>query len=342
MRAAPVSSGLPRLLWPLLGLAILLLFNLFFSKHFFKLEVRDGHLYGTLIDILGQGAKTMLLAIGMTLVIATGGIDLSVGSVMAIAGAIAAMLVTTTELPFAIIVLVALSVATLCGLWNGVLVAVARIQPVVATLILMVAGRGIAQLLTGGQTITFENAAFTYLGNGHLLGLPFTTTLVTVMLTATLLLTRRTALGLFIEAVGDNETASRFAGVNARGIQLGTYVWCGLCAGIAGLIAASGIKAADSAKVGLTLELDAIFAVVVGGTALTGGRFTLLGSIIGAILIQTLTITMYNQGVSADVAPVPKAVVIFLVCLAQSAPLRAKLSRVFRWRLRSPLPPGEG
>jgi simple sugar transport system permease protein len=313
-------------LWPVLGLLALLAFNAIYAPTFFRLEIRDGHLYGTMVDILNQGSKVMLLAIGMTLVIASGGVDLSVGSIMAIAGAVAARLITTTELSFGLVLVSGLGVAAMAGLCNGVLVSLAGIQPIIATLILMVAGRGAAMLITDGQIITFEHAPLVYLGNGHFLGLPFTVTIVALVFTAALLVTRRTAFGLFLESVGDNERAASFCGVPARLVKLLAYAFSGLCAGIAGLIATSNIKAADSSRVGEMMELDAIFAVVVGGTALTGGRFTLAGSIVGALLIQTLTTTMYNLGVAPSIAPVPKAIVIVAVCLLQSAKFRAHLA----------------
>ncbi len=317
------------LFWPVVGLGTLLLFNLIFSHGFFHLEIRDGHLYGTLVDILNQGSKVMLLSIGMTLVIATGGVDLSVGSVMAIAGAVAASLVTKTAVPFAAILAIALGVAIFAGTCNGLLIGCFGIQPIIATLILMVAGRGVAMLLTGGQIITFENAPFVYLGNGHFLGLPFTVTIVLFVLVATLIATRKTAVGLFLESVGDNERAARFCGINTVLVKVLVYGCSGLCAGVAGLIATSNIKAADSSRVGEMMELDAIFAVVVGGTPLTGGRFTLVGSVIGALLIQTLTTTMYDLGVPPAVATVPKAIVIVSVCLLQSARFRAQIGSIF-------------
>ncbi|MFC1600965.1 ABC transporter permease [Candidatus Sumerlaeota bacterium] len=334
MMNRPTTPSGNRLLWPILGLLALLYFNLFYAlfydNSFFLIEIRDGHLYGTLIDILNQGSKLMLLAIGMTLVIASGGVDLSVGSIMAIAGALAAVLVTQATHSFGTIMLLALTVAALAGLFNGVLVSWIGIQPIVVTLILMVAGRGIAMLITGGQVITFEHPTFLFLGNGHFLGLPFTFTLVVLTFLAAVLLTRKTAAGLFIEAIGDNETASRFAGINTRLVKVLVYGFCGLCAGMAGLIAASNIKAADAGRVGEMMELDAIFAVIVGGTALTGGRFSLVGSIIGALLLQTLTTTMYNLGVPPAITPVPKAIVIVLVCLFQSEDFRGELNAVFQ------------
>src|SRR5687768_1926379 len=149
-----------QLLWPLVGLGLLLLFNVIFTNGFFSLKILDGRLYGTPVDIFHQGSKVMLLAMGMTLVIATGGVDLSVGSIMAIAGAIAAVLVTQAQLPLVAILAICLGIAAFAGFCNGLLVAVAGIQPIIATLILMVAGRGIAMLITDGQIITLDNAAF--------------------------------------------------------------------------------------------------------------------------------------------------------------------------------------
>jgi simple sugar transport system permease protein len=305
------------------------LFNFIYSDSFFRLELREGHLYGTLIDILNQGSKVMLLAIGMTLVISTGGVDLSVGSIMAIAGAVAATLVSKGALPFPVILAITVALATTAGLANGLLVARAGLQPIIATLILMVAGRGVAMLLTGGQIITFEHTGFVFLGNGHFLGLPFTLTIVLAVLSLTILATRKTAIGLFLESVGDNETAARFCGINTRLVKVIVYGFSGLCAGVAGLIATSNIKAADPSRVGEMMELDAIFAVVVGGTALTGGRFLLIGSILGALLIQTLTTTMYNLGVPPSIAPVPKAIVILAVCLLQSGKFRQQVTGLF-------------
>jgi simple sugar transport system permease protein len=186
----------------------------------------------------------------------------------------------------------------------------------------MVAGRGVAMLITGGQIVTFEHPSYVFLANGHFLGLPFTLTISAILFVFLLLIARKTAFGLFIESLGDNEKAARYCGINTNLLKLLVYAFSGFCAGIAGLIAASNIKAADASRIGEMMELDAIFAVVVGGTALTGGRFTLVGSVIGALLIQTLTTTMYNIGVSPAVAPVPKAILVVSVCLLQSAKFR--------------------
>jgi simple sugar transport system permease protein len=318
-----------KLLWPVVALGLLLLFNLIFTRGFFHLELAEGgYLSGSLIDVLKNGSIVMLLSLGMTLVIATGGVDLSVGAVMAIAGAVAATIINRPDGAFTIAVVAAIGVSLLAGAWNGLLVGAFRIQPIVATLILMVAGRGVAQLITDGQIITFNDPRLTYLCNGHLLGVPFPVLMVASMLLVTLLWTRKTAWGLFIECVGDNEKATFYSGINSRAIQFIVYSFSGLCAGVAGLLAASNIKGADSNHAGLFLELDAIVAVVVGGTALTGGRFNLIGSVVGALIIQTLTTTMYAQGVSSDVAPVPKALVILAVCLLQSSNFRRQMVRL--------------
>lgn len=326
--AALWSARRHTVFWPLLALGLLLLFNQAFTPGFFALELRGGHLFGARIDILNEGAKVSLLALGMTLVIATGGVDLSVGATMAIAGAVAAQAVVASHLPPAAAIALALGAAVLAGAWNGLLVAVLRIPPIVATLILMVAGRGVAQLVTGGQIITFEDPVLGYLGNGWLLGLPFTLTLVLAAYGLTALLTRRTALGLFIEAIGESETASRFTGVPAPTVKFFVYVFSGLCAGLAGLVATGNIRSADANHAGLYLELDAIIAAVVGGTSLAGGRFYLAGALVGALLMQTLTTTLYALDVSADVATVPKALVILAACLLQSPNFRARWARL--------------
>jgi simple sugar transport system permease protein len=204
----------------------------------------------------------------------------------------------------------------------------------VATLILMVAGRGIAKLLTAGQIVVFRHDGFEFLTAGNFFYLPFTVTLVAITAIVAGVLTRRTGLGLFIEAVGNNPTASRYAGINARVVKLMVYTFCGLCAGLAGLIEAAYIRGADSNNAGLYKELDAILAVSIGGTALTGGRFSLIGSLIGALVIQSLTTTILAHDIPRAVDLMIKAGVVIVVCLLQSEAFRATLKRQFA-RLRS-------
>jgi simple sugar transport system permease protein len=235
----------------------------------------------------------------------------------------------------ALAIAVSLLAAMVAGAWNGLLVAGFGVQPIIATLILMVAGRGIAQMVSHGAIYTYDVPMLAYVGKGALLTLPFSICLVVLMLLLTYALTRLTALGLMIEAIGDNQAASHFTGLRARTIKFLVYVFSGLCAGLAGLIESTNVSSANANQIGLWYELDAIFAVVVGGTALTGGRFFLVGSVAGALLIQTLTNTMYAQQVLPEIALVPKALVIVLVCLLQSRQFRARLVAVWR-RLRGP------
>lgn len=317
--------------WLVLGLVALVLVNLAGNPAFLKITTLDGHLYGVPVDIFTQGSRTLLLALGMTLVIATGGVDLSVGSVVAIAGAVCALLLGQGA-SVATTVAAALGVGAIAGIINGLLVARFQIQPIVATLVLMVAGRGIAQLISGGQVIIIEHRAFEFLANGFVFGVPVAPLLVAGLFLATHLTLRRSAAGLLIEAVGDNETASRFAGVAAVRVKVFAYVFCGACAGLTGVLTAANIRAADANRAGENAELDAIFAVVVGGTALTGGRFSILGSFLGAVLIQTLATTMYYRGVAPAVAPVPKALLIIVVSLLQSEKLRGMAGDVWARR----------
>lgn len=311
------------LAWPLVALGLLLAFNAAFMPGFFALEARDGRLYGVLVDILNHGSRTALVALGMTLVIATGGVDLSVGAVAAIAGAVTATLLVQAHAPWPVAIAGALALGTCCGLWNGVCVSVLGLQPIVATLVLMVAGRGVAQLITGGSIITFESAPVAALANSSFLGLPIPVSLL--VLAAAMLhgLTRRSALGLYIECVGDNPAAARLAGIPDRAVMLCVYGLCGLLAAAAGVIECAYIKAADANNAGSLLELDAILAVVIGGTSLSGGRFSIAGTIVGAMLMQTLTKTLYMHDVSAEIAPAPKALVVILVCLLQAPKVRS-------------------
>ena len=310
---------------PFAALALLLLIDAFAIPDFFHLEIKDGHLYGSLIDILNRAAPLMLTAIGMTLVIATRGIDVSVGAVVAISGAVAAVLVATAKVSMATALAAAMGAALLCGVWNGLLVAALGLQPIIATLILMVAGRGLAQLVTDGQIITVYHPPFFFLGGGHLFGLPFSLYLVAAVFALTALLMSKTALGLFIQAVGINPVAARLAGVRTATLIFFVYVFCSACAGLAGLMISSNIKSADANNAGLLLELDAILAVTLGGGSLTGGKFNLTGSLIGALIIQTLTSTIYSLGVPPEVNMVVKAVVVFAVCISQSSALKSRV-----------------
>ncbi|HWS37789.1 MAG TPA: ABC transporter permease [Actinoplanes sp.] len=324
-----------RLFWPAAILFVLLVVNAFTSNQFITFQ--NGHLFGSLIDILRGSSALILVGLGMTLVIATGGIDLSVGAVMAISGAVACLLIQdlpnqNAVLPVLGIIAVAIGVSLVMGLWNGSLVAIIGVQPIIATLILMVAGRGIAQLITDGQIINVQSGPYATVATGFFLGLPVAFLIAAAAVALILLLTRRTALGLLLESVGGSPTASRLAGIGARRITIMVYVVAGGFAGLAGLIYSANIKSADSISAGNLIELDAILAVVIGGTALIGGRFSIAGTVIGAILIQTLSVTIVAIGIPPEATLLFKAVVVVALCLSQSPDFRAKVFGRFKTR----------
>lgn len=305
---------------------LLLLFNAIFTEEFFSFQLRDGRLYGSLVDVANRGAPILLAGLGMTFVIATVGVDLSVGAVLSMAGAIAAVTLAQTPVGAFGALAAGLLLGVVAGAWNGMLISVFNVQPIVATLVLMVAGRGIAQLITDGQIVTFEDPRFAAIGSGHLLGLPVPILIVASAYLLTALLLRLSALRLFIESLGNNATAARYAGVPVRQVKWLVYAFCGLCAALAGVIVTADIKAADVNNAGLYLELDAILAVVIGGTSLSGGRCSIVGTVLGALVIQTLTTTILTRGVPVEYTLAVKAIVVLAVCLLQSEPLRAAWS----------------
>ncbi|MGY4069873.1 galactofuranose ABC transporter, ATP-binding protein YtfT [Aeromonas caviae] len=308
------------------ALVCVLLINALVADNFFAIHIQDGRLFGSLIDILNRCAPVALLSLGMTLVIATGGIDLSVGAVMAISGATMASLATGGHsLP--VIFAAVIGVGLLCGLWNGLLVAVFKIQPIVATLILMVAGRGIAQLITEGQIITFNNDSLAWIGSGSLFYLPTPVIITLGMALLLWLLTKRTALGLFIEAVGINIKAAKNAGLNTPMVVIATYLLSGIMAAVAGMIVAADIRGADANNAGLWLEMDAILAVVIGGTSLMGGRFNLALSLIGILIIQGVNTGILLSGYHPQWNQIVKALVVLAVLVMQSPALNHLFQR---------------
>lgn len=333
-----------QLVWPVVALLVLLLVNVIAKPDtFLDLRMQDGHLYGNLIDIVRNSAPVMLVATGMTLVIATRGIDLSVGAIAAIAAAVACTRIvgagdeaaTTTAI---MACTYAIAVCIVLGAWNGFLVSVLGIQPIIATLILMVAGRGISMAVTDGQITTVNNPWFSDLASGFVLTLPLAFLLATGVLVLTALLTRRTALGMLIEAVGINPEASRLAGVRSRTIIWTVYAFSGLCSGIAGVVIAANTNSVNASTLGQWIELDAILAVVIGGTSLAGGRFSLAGTFVGALFIATLARTVPNLGIPSEINYLFKAIVVIAVCLLQSPRARAAL-RVRRSRPTTPAAP---
>jgi simple sugar transport system permease protein/ribose transport system permease protein len=243
-------------------------------------------------SMLLQVSTVLLVAVGMTLVIATGGIDLSVGSVMAVSAAIGAVLLDR-GIPVAVLAAVAGALAI--GALNGALVAYLRVQPIVVTLATLIAGRGLAQVIAhDGQLVTINSPTFEALGQGRLGPIPTPVIVALLIVGAAAVLLQATPFGRYVLAVGGNRPAARLAGVPVSRTTVMVYAASGLLAGLAGLITAARLSAADAAKIGLNVELDAIAAAVVGGTALTGGRATILGTVIGALIMQVIA-TSFNM-----------------------------------------------
>lgn len=314
--------------WGAVAIVLLLVLNVVKDPAYLAISVNpsNGHLVGNLVDILRASAPILMISLGMALVIATGGIDLSVGSVMAVAGATSMVFLKDAgaDPGSAFLALgLALGLAAALGLVNGVLVAYVGLQPFISTLVMMLAGRGLAKVITGGQNTTAENDAFRWIANGYVLGIPVVFLLAIAVVVVVGLVVRRSALGLMVEAIGINPKASRMAGVKPRGILLAVYTLSGLLAGVAGAFAVSTVMTVDVSRTGYQLELDAILAVVIGGTSLTGGKFSINGAVVGALLIATLNKTVLFLGISSSATPAFKAIVIVVLCLAQSERVRA-------------------
>jgi len=317
-----MGRTLRRLAPQLLTLAALVAAVTFLFPNFLSISHDGTRFVGPIVDVLKRSAPVALLAVGMTLVIATRGIDLSVGTVMAIAGAVAAWAITSgLGLPAALAI--ALLAGLAAGFWNGCLVALIGIQPIVATLILMTAGRGIAQLITEGRILTFSDPNLAFVGSGSILGVPVPTILWIATAVAATLLMRRTALGLLVEATGVNRAASALAGVNATVILVAVYMASGFCAALAGIVATADIRGADANNAGLWLELDAILAVVIGGNSLLGGRFSIAGAMIGALIIQTINTGIVLAGFPSEYNLVIKAGLVLAILVLQSPNIAA-------------------
>lgn len=326
-----------RLFMPIFCLILMLIAAVIASPDFFKIGVQNGVLYGRIIDVINRGSEVVILAVGMTLVVsASAGTDISVGAVMAVVAAVTCSFVAGGQQSVNEYVnnpllgaLLGILVGVLCGCFNGFLVAKLKIQPMVATLILFTAGRGIAQLLTNGQITYVRVDSFKMLG-ASIPGVPIPTAIFVtiIMVVLTMILLKKTALGMYIEAVGINAKASRLVGLKSTLIIFLAYAFSGFCASIAGLISSSRIYSADANNIGLNLELDAILAVALGGNSLAGGKFSLLGSVIGAYTIQTLTTTLYAISVSSDQIPVYKAIVVVIIVSLQSQELGKMIRRL--------------
>jgi ribose transport system permease protein len=298
------------------ALVLLILFNFAFTPNFATWQ--------TLNVNLTQVCAIVIVGVGMTLVIATGGIDLSVGSLMAISGALAPLIFLGQLVPLphplvgvALAFVVPVLAAGAFGWFNGWLITRYRIQPIIATLVLFIAGRGIAQVLTNGNLQVFKVPEFQFIGLGRVFGIPFQAILMLLIVALAAWALRRTVFGREILALGGNEQAARLAGVPVARVKRRVYLISGLCAGLAGLIVIAINSASDANLIGLGMELDAIAAVAVGGTLLTGGRATVVGTLLGALIIQLVRYTLLANGVPDAAALIVKAGIIVLAVWLQ-------------------------
>ena len=327
-----------KITWAVVAEILILLVCFIIRPDFFSISIQPstGVLYGSLIDILNRSAEITIIAMGMTLAIALGGTDLSVGALVAVSGAMALKLMRWdvleystpgdyTVYPFWMAILLPLLTCMLMGLFNGILISKGGMQPFIATLILMVSGRGIAQILTNGKQFTTMYSPFRVIGQGHLGPMPII--IMTVVCIAMAVFVRKTAFGTFVESVGVNKSASRLSGISSDTVIIIVYTLTGLLAGIAGLIYSSRIMSNDSNNAGINYEMDAILAVVIGGTAMTGGKFSLIGTIIGSIIIRTIVTFVYYFGIVAEATMAFKALIIAVVIILQSEPVREYFAR---------------
>ena len=330
--------------WGIVGIILLLLVNTIADPSYLAVGVNPttGMLTGNVLDILRVSAPIIMIALGMTFVIATSGIDLSVGGRMAVGGAVAMQTLSNLSEPNSVSAMftaigLSLLIAIVLGAINGVLIAVFGLQPFITTLIMMLAARGIARVVTGGQNTNATNEPFRLLSNGQWLGLPTNFVLAVLLVVLVALVMRRTALGLMIESIGINPQASRLAGIRPLPILITVYILSATLASIGGLFSVAEVMTVGVSGTGNLLELDAILAVVIGGTSLAGGKFSIFGSTVGAVLIATLNKTVLFLGVPAAATPAFKAIVIVALVLLQSERIR---SLVFRPRRTPERPSG--
>jgi ribose/xylose/arabinose/galactoside ABC-type transport system permease subunit len=289
------------------ALVLLIAANVIFTPNFAAID--------NFRNILVQVTPTMLVAVGMTFVIATGGIDLSVGSLMAIASAVCATSLDYGAYPA---ILAALAVVTLIGSFSGWLISTFKIQPIIVTLAVLIAGRGVAQVISnGGQLIPFSNPNFEFWGKESVFGIPVPVLVMVVAVALAIFFLRATIFGRYVIAVGGNEAAARLSGIYVNRTKITVYALSGLLAGLAGLIYTARLGASDASQVGVNIELDAIAATVVGGTALTGGRATVIGTVIGALIMQIITTSFNMNGIKFSYSLVIKAAIIIFVVYLQ-------------------------
>lgn len=334
--AALKAFASSRAVWPITVLAIILIIDAIIAPAFFSIRIVEGRLFGSMIDVLYRGTAPALIALGMAVVIGTKGIDLSVGAIVAVVGSVIVWRIHAGD-PHFVILIEALLAGLACGAWNGFLVAVLGIQPIIATLILMVAGRGIGlmiNLIYGGTDPSFESALLQGLSVGSIGLIPTRLILFAGIFFALWLLLRRTALGLFIEAVGGNPAAARIAGINATVVKFSAYLLSGFLTGWAAIILTADVHTSDPVSVAMFSELDAILAVVIGGGSLMGGRIYLGMTLLGALVIQTLITSTLMSGLPPEYNLLIKAVMVLIILLLQSNNFRAVLVGLFGRRNR--------
>ena len=332
-----------QLLIPLAAIAALAIFNPIIDPSFFKITLGTNSagnpvLSGYLITILDYGSELAILAIGMTLVTAaSGGQDISVGAAIAIAGSVILRVLCGTnsrpdelQAPIIVAFLVACVVAMLFGAFNGILVAYFKIQPMVATLILFTAGRSIAAWINNNELPIISDESFTYFG-GYIPGVPIPTPFFIALacVIVIMLVLKFTTLGTYTQAVGINESSSRLNGINPQFVKFLTFVILGLCVAVAGLIKVSRLSTINYSVIAKDIEMDAILAVALGGNALSGGKFNMTASILGAYVIQFLTTTLYKMNVQSDALSAYKAVVVILLVVLSTPVVRKKLSQIW-------------
>ncbi|MGW6929456.1 ABC transporter permease [Lentzea sp. NPDC054927] len=282
-----------------LAVAVLLLFNALFTANFLTL--------GNVTTQLVQAAPVLIVALGMALVIGTEGVDLSVGAVMALAAAIIPLYLGAGPL---VAITMALVVGLLAGAFNGFLVAKVGIQPIVATLALLVGGRGLALVIANGQLVQLHDPTFLALGTDDVLGIPISVLIAGLLAIMVAALTNRTTFGRQLVAIGGNRKAATLAGLPVNRVLVGVYAICGVLAAVAGVLATSRLAASDPADMGLLMELSAITAVVVGGTPLTGGKVRVLGTVFGVILMQLVRATLIKHNLPDSIAQMIQAAII--------------------------------
>ena len=325
-------------LYPLLAVLICtIIFDAFLVEGLFRIELRNGVLFGILIDIINRGAPIIIMALGMTFIIAQDGIDISVAGVLHMSMALCAALIQDyPEMSVFLYILIPLIASAAAGAVNGFLIAVIRVQALMSTLIVMTITAGIGVLIgltgaKGARSSIAEHDAFSFIGQGSLFAIPFPVILAIIFTTIVFLATRKTALGLFIKASGANETAAGYMGINVNIITFGLYLFSAVLAGVGGLIYLADVGAVTFYTMDFTIDLDVIACVFIGGT-IGGGQFSLIGTVIGAIFLQLVASTVYTMGIPIALNEVFRALLIILVIILQAPQAKRFVKKITQGR----------